>query len=268
MRRLHPAALARRCASLLALTLITATAAGAQIPQAEFNARRDSLAAKLGDGVVIAFGGRTPVQDFGPFFQLPAFRYLTNYNEPDAAMVMVVRGGRARTTLFITPAGARQAFYYGRRPDSATVVQTLGMHARSITAFDDVVDSLAATAKTVFTLADFAASDFAIQDSLTKGGQFLRRFTAKYPKVVIRDAHPYVYDIRAKKTPAELALIRKAAEISADGHRAAMMVQNPTREYELQAALEYEFTPPGWRPTGVRLDRGRRHPWHAVALHA
>ena len=244
MRRLRPAVLARRSVTLLALAASAATL-GAQLPQAEFNARRDSLAAKLGDGVLIAFGGRTPVQDFGPFFQLPAFRYLTNYNEPDAALVMVVRGGRASTTLFLTPAGARQAFYYGRRPDSATVVQTLGMNARSITAFDDVVDSLAATAKTVFTLADFAASDFAIQDSLTKGGQFLRRFTAKYPKLVIRDAHPYVYDIRAKKTPAELALIRKAAEISADGHRAAMMVQNPTREYELQAAIEYEFTRQG-----------------------
>ena len=76
------------------------TTAAAQIPAAEFAARRDSLAARIGDGVVIAFGGRTPVTDFGPFYQNPAFRYLTNFDEPDAAMLMVVRGGRGATTLF------------------------------------------------------------------------------------------------------------------------------------------------------------------------
>ena len=79
-------------ATVVSVALLGATPLAAQIPQAEFNARRDSLAAKLGDGMLVAFGGRTPVSDFGPFFQLPDFRYLTNYNEPDAAVVMVVRG--------------------------------------------------------------------------------------------------------------------------------------------------------------------------------
>ena len=54
----------------------------AQIPAAEFAARRDSLAARLDSGVVVAFGGRTLVNDFGTFFQLPAFHYLTNFDEP------------------------------------------------------------------------------------------------------------------------------------------------------------------------------------------
>src|SRR5919198_1083607 len=106
-----------RVMSLL-LCIGIATAARAQIPAAEFSARRDSLAARIGDGVVIAFGGRTPVTDFGPFYQLPAFHYLTNFDEPDAAFIMVARGGRGRSTLFLTPVGARRAFYYGRRPDS------------------------------------------------------------------------------------------------------------------------------------------------------
>jgi Xaa-Pro aminopeptidase len=227
-------------ASLAAFT-VTATTTRAQIPQTEYNARRDSLAAKLGDGVLVAFGGRTPVSDFGPFFQLPTFRYLTNYNEPDAALVMVIKGGKAQSTLFITPAGARQAFYYGRRPDSLTVVSTLGMNARSAAALEAVIDSVTKTAKTVYTLGDFAASDFAVQDSLTRGQQFERRFAAAHPTITMRDAHPYVYQLRAKKSEAELALIRKAAEISSEGHLAAMRVQSPTKEYELQAALEYEF---------------------------
>ena len=79
-----------------ALFLVLAPAAlAAQIGTAEYAARRDALAARIDSGVVIAFGGRTLVTDFSRFFQLGAFHYLTGYDEPDAALVMVVRGGHA-----------------------------------------------------------------------------------------------------------------------------------------------------------------------------
>ncbi len=237
----HLARHAARAAALLLGLTGAVGALSAQIPQAEYNQRRDSLAAKLGDGMLVSFGGRNPVTDFGPFFQLPDFRYLTNYNEPDAALVMVVRRGKAESILFITPAGARQQFYYGKRPDSLSVEQTLGVRARSAGSIERVIDSVARTVSTVYTLADYAADDFAIQDSLTRGQQWQRRFAAAHPNMTMRDAHPYVIQLRAKKSAAELALIRRAAEISSEGHRAAMRLQQPTKEYELQAAIEYEF---------------------------
>src|SRR5689334_2832811 len=84
--------------ALLALSFVLAEPARGQITAGEYAARRDSLAARIGDGFVVAFGGRTPVTDFGTFFQLPAFEYLTGYDEPDAALVVVARGGRATTT--------------------------------------------------------------------------------------------------------------------------------------------------------------------------
>jgi hypothetical protein len=120
------------CASRAAFLLALAVApAAAQIPAAEYASRHDSLAARMAEGVLIAFSGSTPVTDFGPFYQLPAFQYLTDFEELDAALVMVVRGGKpASATLFLSPVDPRMAFYYGRRPDSATVVRTLGMGAR------------------------------------------------------------------------------------------------------------------------------------------
>ena len=51
-------------AALLLCVLAAPRAANAQIPAAEFAARRDSLAKRIGDGVVVAFGGRTLVHDF------------------------------------------------------------------------------------------------------------------------------------------------------------------------------------------------------------
>ena len=216
----------------------------AQVPTAEYTARRDSLAARLGDGVVVAFGGRTPVTDVGPFYQLPAFHYLTSFDEPDAAMVLVAKGGKASTTLFLSPIDPRTAFYYGRRPDSASVERTLGVTARAYSALTSFVDSVAtASPKTTFyTLADFGDADFAQQDSLTRGKSFVKSLSAKHPGLTVKDAHDIVDQLRARKSPAELALLRKAGEISAEGHRAAMLAPEPAHEYEVQAVVEYTFT--------------------------
>ena len=214
---------------------------GAQIPASEYAARRDSLAARVGDGVVVAFGGRTPITDFGPFHQLPGFHYLTNFDEPDAAFVMVARGGRATSTLFLTPVDPRRAFYYGRRPDSAAVVRDWSMDARAFASVARVVDSLAGTGLPLYHLTDFEDADFAREDSLTRGREFIRDIAARHRGVVVRDAHAIVDELRAKKSAAEFALLRRAADISSEGHRAVMLIAEPTKEYEIQAALEYAF---------------------------
>ena len=222
-------------------TLALPVTAPAQIPQTEFTARRDSLAARVGNGVVIALGGRTPIADFGPFYQLPAFHYLTNFDEADAAFVMAVRSGRPTATLFLTPIEPRRAFYYGRRPDSAYVERNLGVKARSFATLGSYVDSLVASGLPVYQLADFEDADFARQDSLTRGGSFYRALLARHPGLDVKDAHDVLDRLRARKSGAELALLRRAAEISSEGHRAAMTAAEPQHEYEVQATLEYTF---------------------------
>jgi Xaa-Pro aminopeptidase len=235
------ARLTRRAAGGLLAAALGAIPAAGQVPAAEYAARRDSLAARIGDGVLLAFGGRTPVTDFGPFYQSPAFHYLTAFDEPDAALVMVVRGGRAASTLFLTPVGPRKAFYYGRRPDSVAVVRTLGLGARSFDVLGAMMDSLAAGHPALYYLADFADADFAREDSLTRGRQFLNGLLARHQGLDVRDAHTLVDALRAKKSAAEQTLLRRAAEISSEGHLAAMRLPEPAKEYELQAALEYAF---------------------------
>jgi Xaa-Pro aminopeptidase len=62
-----------------------------------------------------------------------------------------------------------------------------------------------------------------------------------------------------------MALLRRAAEISDEGHRAAMLAPAASHEYELQAALEGHLPPARRRATGLRLDR-RRWP-NSTLLH-
>jgi len=232
----------------LAIAAVTAPfaithSARAQITAAEYAARRDSLAARIESGIVVAFGARNPVTDFGPFFQIPGFRYLTGYLEPDAALVILVRDGKPRSTLFVTPADPRRAFYYGFRPDSAAIARDLGLASRPFASLGAVLDSLVAAhrALPIYELPDVEDQDFARADSLTRGKMWLKAFAARHAGITTRDLTPVVDRLRARKSPAEIALLRRAAEISAEGHRAVLSAPEPKHEYELAAVLEYTF---------------------------
>jgi len=214
----------------------------AQIGAAEYAARRDSLAARIDSGVVIAFGGRTPVADVGPFYQVPAFRYLTGYEYADAALIMVVRGGRGAGMLFVHRTAPRRSLYYGIEPDSADLARELGLPSRPAEDLAPAADSLAALGLPFYTLRDFAAADFAQADSLTRGGAFMSALAGRHRGLAVRDAHPILDRLRARKSPAELALIRKAAEVSAEGHHALMRgIAEGMHEYDLQAIVESAF---------------------------
>jgi Xaa-Pro aminopeptidase len=155
---------------------------------------------------------------------------------------MVARGGRGASTLFLMPIEPRRAFYYGRRPDSATVLASHGIRGRAFSALTGVVDSLVGTGLPVYELSDFGDADFASQDSLTRGRTFIKAIVARHPGLVVKDGMEAVDQLRARKSAAEIALLRRAAEISSEGHRAAMLAAEPRHEYELQAALEHAFT--------------------------
>jgi Xaa-Pro aminopeptidase len=228
-----------------AMAGVTITAHAQPLPDigpTETASRRAALAERVENGVVVAFGGRELVHDFSTFYQLPAFRYLTEFNEPDAALVMVVRNKQPHSTLYLTALDPRTAFYYGTRTDSTNSMARTGMAGRPFAALRGVLDSLAQTGTPFYHIPDVETMDFASQDSLTRGQQTIASLKARFPDLAIRNGMSHVLALRAKKSVAEMALIRKAAEISAEGHRAAMLTANPMHEYELRAALEYEFT--------------------------
>jgi len=240
--RKHMAAAGLLSIAKIGIAIAAASPLSAQISAGEYAARRDSLAAKIDSGVVVAFGGRTLVHDFGTFFQLPAFHYLTNLDEPDAAFVMVVRNKKAQNTLFLTPLDGRTAFYYGKRVDSTTSQKLYGLRGRSFAALNEVLDSLAETGLPFYDVPDVESMDFSRMDSLTRGQEAMKSMRTRYASLTIKNAMPLILQLRARKSMAEMDLIRKAAEISAEGHRSAMLTANPLHEYELRAALEFEFT--------------------------
>lgn len=227
-------------ASLIPFFLPAALAAQS-IGAAEYAVRRDSLAARIGSGIVVAFGAPAPT-GIARAGQLPAFRYLTGFLEPDAALKLVVRDGRARGTLYTQPRDPRRALYDGFPPDSTTVARETGLAARSIDALRPALDSLAGSGLTVYPLRDYRGSDYAESDSLTRGASFLRKFAERHPGLVLRDAHPIVDSLRARKSPAELTLLRRAIDVTVTAHREVMRTVRPGMwEYEVEALFSSAF---------------------------
>jgi Xaa-Pro aminopeptidase len=226
---------------ILSSVLLPATLAAQTIATPEYAVRRDSLAARIDSGVVVAFGGRAPV---GPdrFMQLPAFRYLTGFLEPDAALVMVVRPGASRATLFTSERDPRRALYDGFPPDSAEVARRTGIDARSFGALPAHLDSLAGTGLPFYTLRDFATADAAETDSLTRGALFMRRFADGHPSLSVRDGHPILDSLRTRKSPAEMAMLRRAINLTVGALREVMRALKPGMwEYEPEAMLQSAF---------------------------
>jgi Xaa-Pro aminopeptidase len=221
--------------------LLPAALAAQTIPDAEYAARRDSLAGRIDSGVVVAYGGRTPV---GPerFTQLPAFRYLTGFLEPDAAFVMVVRPGSRRATLFTAERDPRRALYDGFPPDTVEVARRTGIAARSLAALPQYLDSLGDAGLTFYTLRDFATADASETDSLTRGASYLRRFADGHPGVTLLDAHPILDSLRTRKSPAEQAMLRRAIALTVGALREVMRTLKPGMwEYQVEALFQSAF---------------------------
>ena len=202
-----PLILALRAVLTGAAALLTVThGAQAQISMAEYAARRTALAGRLDSGVVVAFGAVEPVTYWPTFHQLPAFYYFTGFGETDAVLLMVKRNGAVRSTMFVptrTPVAER---WLGARARPADLEARIGIPGRDIAQLQGTLDSLAAGGLPFYVIPDVQAADYAQEDSLTRGGRFLARLRLANPWLVAHSLDSTVRHLRARKSPAEIAL--------------------------------------------------------------
>ena len=217
-------------------------AANERISLADYAARRAELTKSIDSGVVLAFGEVEPVFNWPTFFQAPAFEYLTGLGESDAVLVMVKRGGTTTSTLFVPTRTRQEERWIGARTPVAELQSKFGVSGRAIGGLDALIDSLAARKLPFYTVSDARAADYTNEDSLTRGSRFLARLRAAHPSLTTTSLDSIVDRLRGKKSPTEIALLRKATQISARGHREAMKALAPgCRENEIQAVLDGTF---------------------------
>ncbi|HUQ19723.1 MAG TPA: aminopeptidase P N-terminal domain-containing protein, partial [Gemmatimonadaceae bacterium] len=232
-----------RSTRFLSLLVVIAPAnALAQIPQAEYAARRAALAKIIGNGIVVAFGSNEPQEDYIAFNQNSPFSYLTGFNEPGAGLVFQVRNGEiaGRPKLFARSSNPEREVWTGARLGLPGIERTLGLEGRESATLLRVLDSLLTVDSTTILniVGDFALG----RQAQTETDQRIAALTKRHPRVVARNLTAAVAELRRIKSAAELDLIRKAVAITVDAQREAMRFIEPGQnEFEVQALIEYTF---------------------------
>jgi Xaa-Pro aminopeptidase len=201
-----------------------------------------------------------------PFRQEDNLLYLTGMNAPETTLVLLPGESQHRELMFAADRDPARERVTGRVLSAADAQQATGISevvsARRFDAFVDAVlqgGGFGARGPGAYYAPPFAPSflaafhagraevwlllgDRGARDAPTREQQFADDLRRRYPDVRIRDASPLVAGLREIKSATELALIRRAVEITAEAQKAAMRrVLTAARESEVQATIEFTF---------------------------
>jgi Xaa-Pro aminopeptidase len=211
--------------------------------------RRARLAAQLGAGgiAIIPTAPERPRNrdsDF-PYRHDSYFYYLTGFSEPQAWLVVTAEGA---ATLWCQPKDLEREIWDGfRLGPEAAVGQLKVQAAHSVSDLDRLMPSLLENRRTVwYPFATHNGLETRIDGWLQKVRARVR-FGAECPSEQ-RDLCTLLDEMRLVKDAHELAIMRRAARISAGAHVRAMQTSaqrlragEEVREYHLEAELLHEF---------------------------
>ena len=169
------------------------------------------------------------------------FHYLTGFAEPEAVLVLVA-GATPRSILFCREKHAEREVWDGFRYGPEAARDAFGFdEAQPIARLDEMMPKLLADQPSLF----FHLGADSAWDARAVGWLNAVRAEVRNGIVApaaIRDVRVPLDEMRLIKGGAEIATMRRAAEISAVAHRRAMRHVRPGRhEYEIEAELLHEF---------------------------
>jgi Xaa-Pro aminopeptidase len=224
-------------------------------PVGEYKARRAKLLSQIKDGVVVVLGNVE--EDMGiemRYRQNNWFAYLTGVRTPDAAVMLVPQGlpslGNAREVIFIPPRdldaerwtgvqlapGAETAKVFGAEQVVAnTDLWSKLKEAASLPVFKN---AQGASTMKLYTIAPRGVSNGRVREY-----EFVQKAKQELPGVEVVSVATLAGELRRIKSPAEIALLQKAIDITGEAQRdIALNLKPGMYEYEVQAILEAAFT--------------------------
>ena len=217
------------------------------IPAAEFAQRRQQLMQNIGaDAVVIvpaALHYRRNRDTEYRFRQDSDFYYLSGFAEPEALLLLLPGRTDGEFVMFCRPRDREMEIWNGYRAGPEGAINDFGaQQAFTIDELDQRLPDLLAGRDRVYApMGVQPAFDQRLAGWLGTVRAKTRAGVRAPSALHLLDAalHP----LRLIKSAAELAIMQRAADLSAEGHRRAMALAAPGRyEYELEAELLHTFT--------------------------
>ncbi len=216
----------------------------------EFARRRKELMSMIGKdaiAIVPAAPERIRSRDtYYPYRQDSDFHYLCGFPEPEAVLVLTPGRSQGQCVLFCRERDRERETWDGYRAGPEGACEQYGADdAFPITDMDEILPGLLEGKSKVYS-------------AIGKNKEFDQRLmewvnsirakarTGAVPPGEFVDLDHLLHENRLFKKPAELKLMRKAAQISAAAHCRAMRAAKPgLNEYQLQAEIEHTFAMEG-----------------------
>jgi Xaa-Pro aminopeptidase len=222
----------RRCSLLFAALSFAALVASApsancleKQPAATYHARRVALAQKLQGGAAIFFAAEEPLLDFMPYRQNEDFYYLTGWNEPGAALMIVADAPTAaqpRTyheTLFLPSRNLRMEKYTGVKLDAATPNDEVAAMPELSTKLNALIAGDRRLGFQLWTEPDAPQAKALLEWISATLGDGVTPAS--------HDITPLTTQLRLVKDDGELALLKKASDASIAAQRVMMRSAHP-----------------------------------------
>ncbi|EKY3197961.1 Xaa-Pro aminopeptidase [Cronobacter turicensis] len=221
--------------------------------QQEFLRRRQALLAKMAPAsaaLIFAAPEATRSADSEyPYRQSSDFWYFTGFNEPEAVLVLIKSDEtHSHSVIFNRLRDKTAEIWFGRRLGQEAAPAKLGVdRALAFNEIDEQLYQLLNGLDVVYhAQGEYPYADAIVFTALDK----LRRGARQNLSVpaTLTDWRPWVHEMRLFKSPDELAVMRRAGEISALAHIRAMQTCRPGMyEYQLEGEILHEFTRHGAR---------------------
>jgi Xaa-Pro aminopeptidase len=176
------------------------------------------------------------------FRQETDFYYLTRLNEPDCVAIIAPDHPEHKYILFVRPRNREEEIWTGLRTGVEGAVAAHGADA----AYDigRIGELLPKYLQNIDCLYYRFGNDTAFDQLVISSIKYIReriRGGVRWPTTIIDPAN-LVHEMRLRKSEEDLRDLRRAVDISAEGHLAAMRHCKPGMyEYELEAVVEFVF---------------------------
>lgn len=175
------------------------------------------------------------------FRQDSDFFYLTGFEEPEA--IAVIKPGETHEyVLFVRPRDPEREIWDGRRAGVEGAKSEFGAQAAfPVEEFDAKLTEILNDAEILYYRLGVHRD---LDDKIIREISRMRSLNRKpiHPPTTIVDPATIIHELRVIKSPDELELMQKAADIAAEAHCEAMKAVRPGMlEYEVEALIEQIF---------------------------
>jgi Xaa-Pro aminopeptidase len=218
----------------------------------EFQKRRAQLMEQIGKGniaIIASANTRTRNRDVDyPFRQDSDFYYLTGFNEPNALAAFIPGREQGQYILFCQEFDEKKALWEGAHAGLEGATETYGADdSFPITDLGDILPGLLENKHKVFyPMGRDSELDHQLMDWITHI-RSQTRSGVNAPGELVSLEHT-LHEMRLIKSPAEIKLMQKAADVSAKAHiRAMRNCQAGRYEYQVEGDIIHEFIDNGLR---------------------